>query len=289
MLVGRKIVVDDVGDVMNIKTTSRNAGGNENGSLARAESTNGVLALSLGAITVDASARDLAVEQVIINLICSTLRVNKDDSTSRRSRHEQVENGLLLHGGLDIDDFLLDVLVRTTSTTNTNANVIMSEMLSGEVASNLGEGSGKHHVGDVALILIYAASVGVEERRGRRRTTALHDLLQLSFPVGLEHLISFVNDHVLEALQGEKVRSVNEVAKTTGCSNENIAALLKLDDLLGDWTTAVDDAGTKHGSIAETTSLIEDLGGKLTSWADDQDQGLSLDWWSHPLYEESRV
>ena len=76
-------------------------------------------------------------------------------------------------------------------------------------------------------------------------------------------------------VQGEDVRFAHDVDETTRSSNENVTTFLELSDLLTDWTTTICNAGTKHGAIAQTTSLIEDLCAKLTSGSDNEDQWLS--------------
>src|SRR5947209_26195 len=67
----------------------------------------------------------------------------------------------------------------------------------------------------------------------------------------------------------------HEVEQTSWRSNENVTSALKFVLLLSLWCTAVRDARSKHGAIAETTSFIEDLGAQLTSGGNNQDQGLS--------------
>lgn len=87
----------------------------------------------------------------------------------------------------------------------------------------------------------------------------------------MQHLISLIDDHVLETLESQESRTAHEVNQTTGSGNEQIATLRKQRDLLTKRATTVDDTGTKHGTITKASSLIKDLGGKLSVGADDED------------------
>jgi hypothetical protein len=90
----------------------------------------------------------------------------------------------------------------------------------------------------------------------------------------LEHLISLVNNHVLETLQSQNFRAINEVHETTRGANDNITTLLELLDLLADRATSIDDARAKHRAVTKAPSLVKDLGRKLTARADNENEGL---------------
>ena len=55
-----------------------------------------VLTFALSTICMDGRARVVEIEQVIINEVGRTLRVDEDDGTSRRRRLEKVREALLL-------------------------------------------------------------------------------------------------------------------------------------------------------------------------------------------------
>src|SRR6187402_3401895 len=114
-------------------------------------------------------------------------------------------------------------------------------------------------------------------------------MLELSFPIRVEHLVSLINDHVFKTLKGQDMRTVDKVTKTTRSANEDIASLLKLQDLLTDWATTIDDTRAKHGTIAETTGLIEDLGSQLSTWCYNQNQWLSANTRGDTRLEGGRV
>jgi hypothetical protein len=73
---------------MDIKASSGNTSRDQNRSLAIPECANGILTLTLSTIGVDGRARNIEVEEVIIDLVGSALRIDEDDRTSGRSRHQ---------------------------------------------------------------------------------------------------------------------------------------------------------------------------------------------------------
>lgn len=73
------------------------------------------------------------------------------------------------------------------------------------------------------------------------------------------------------------MRSVHEVLETPRRGNQNIAALAEFHDLLRDGSTAIHHTRAKHGAIAESSSFVEDLSGKLTGRSNDQDEWLRAD------------
>lgn len=150
-----EVVVDDMHNIMNVEATSRDACSDQDGILTQTERANTILTLTLGAIAMNGDAGEVLVEQKVVKLVSSTLAIDEDDGTSRRGRQEQVLYSTTLHGCLNIDDILLDVQVGATSTANSNANMNMSKVGLGKITSLLREGSGKQHVLDVSLLLVY--------------------------------------------------------------------------------------------------------------------------------------
>jgi uncharacterized protein YoxC len=103
----------------------------------------------------------------------------------------------------------------------------------------------------------------------------------------MQHLISLINNHVLETLESQKSRTIHEINQPTRGSNEEITALLEQWNLLTKRATTIDDTRTKHGTVAKASGLVEDLSSKLSVGADDENQRLSTI--SLTLPHESRV
>lgn len=105
-------------------------------------------------------------------------------------------------------------------------------------------------------------------------TSASHDRLNILGPAVGEEFISLVKNEVSHPTEGKNVRTFNEVAKTTGGGNENVAAPSKLLDLVTERTATVGNAGSEHCTVAEFACLVENLNGQLASWAHDNNERL---------------
>jgi len=151
----REIEVDHVHHVLDVETTSGDSGRDEDANCTDAKRANSVFTLALGAIRVDRGGRHTNVVQVVVELVGAALAVDEHDGTGGRTRVQQVEESLALGRGLDIDDVLLDVGVCGASTANADADKVVGEVLLCEIASGSGEGRGEHHVGDVAVLLVW--------------------------------------------------------------------------------------------------------------------------------------
>lgn len=81
----------------------------------------------------------------------------------------------------------------------------------------------------------------------------------------------------LDAGHGKDTRTVHEIADTTWCGNEDVTALSEFLQVVLDWNTAVGTGWAKHGTVAETASFIEDLLRELTSWYQNDNEGLGAD------------
>lgn len=57
-------------------------------------------------------------------------------------------------------------------------------------------------------------------------TSTFQDLLQVLFPIRVQHLIGFVDDYVLQATKGQDLRTADEVNEATRGTNQDVASLL---------------------------------------------------------------
>lgn len=196
----------------------------------------GVFALKLRTLAVDEDSRQGARIEVVVNLLDTRNTVNEDESATCLFSIEQVDQGIHLGFTVDEDDVLSDILVGGASTTDTDAKVVLRHVLTGELATALGEGSREHHeqvVGVGIGICGHGQHVSGFIHRGLRLTPAIHDLFQLLRPVVVEHLVSLIDDAVprpcvsgevvksmivslLDSAHGENVGPVHEIAEATG-------------------------------------------------------------------------
>ena len=99
VLDGREVKVDDMHDITNVKTTSRDTGSDHDGCFASAEGTTvvvssaseakrvnlqSILALTLSTIGVDRGGGQTVVEQEVIDEVRRLLALDEDQGTGRR-------------------------------------------------------------------------------------------------------------------------------------------------------------------------------------------------------------
>lgn len=77
-----------------------------------------------------------------------------------------------------------------------------------------------------------------------------------------------------DALERQNICLVHEVHNPTRRANQDVTPFLELLPLLAHRSSTVSNAWTKHGAITQASRFVEDLSGKLSSRADDQNQGL---------------
>ena len=154
------------------------------------------------------------IVQEIVKEIGCLLVIDKDDRACRRHGQQQVKDAITLLGFIDkknLESFsflsairehraylLGDIDVRRSSSSNTNANVILSHVFLGHSAGFLRKSGREHHVDVIIVIVgICEESASAEDVKNWRLTSA-HNLAHIVHPVGAHHFISLVNDGVSE-------------------------------------------------------------------------------------------
>lgn len=120
---GWKIIVDNMHDILNINTASRDSGGDQDGSIASTERAHGSLTFLLSAVTVHGGDGELHVEQEVIKIVGLLPTVHKDNGSNSRHLRKETEKKVSLFMALGLDDDLLDVLSGAAGTTNTESDV----------------------------------------------------------------------------------------------------------------------------------------------------------------------
>lgn len=123
--VGGKIVVDDVGDVGDIETTSGDGSGDHDGGAPTSERLEGKLSLALGTVSVDRSRLEVVLGEETFEEIGHALRLDEDEGESTgREGEEDVEENRALVVIFDVLDLLGDVLRGGTDTTDGKEDVV---------------------------------------------------------------------------------------------------------------------------------------------------------------------
>ena len=107
-----------------------------------------------------------------------------------------------------------------------------------------------------------------------RLTTTSHDDLQVISPRIVEHLVSLVDDCVLDAVHAENIWLAHEVHETTTSTDEDIATLAQVLDVHAEREATVSDAWTKHRAVAHATCLVKNLHRQLAGGHEDEHERL---------------
>lgn len=146
--------------------------------------------------TVNEGGRQLLVVEEVIKVLDGSDGVTEDHGQSRLHAGEQVIGGLLLGITLHPNDILLHVLVGRACATHTDTNVVLRHILASQATSLFGKSGAEHHVNMVGILVgVWELSQNpLKLTRMWSQTSSAHDLAELSLPVGLEHLVSLIDD-----------------------------------------------------------------------------------------------
>jgi hypothetical protein len=137
--VGRKIIVDNVGDVGDIETTSRDGSSHQDRAATVAEELKSTFTLTLGSVSVDGGSREVLVDEEIGQRVGHTLGLDEDEGQTGSVRVEDVKKNRALVNVLDKFDLLGDVLRGGTDTADGQEDVVLEE-ISGKHLNVAGEG-----------------------------------------------------------------------------------------------------------------------------------------------------
>ena len=126
--VGWKIVIDNMGDVGNVKTTSSNSGSNKNWAVSSAEHLQSTLALTLSTIAVNGGSREMLVDEEVAEIVGHALGLDEDQGQSLFGRLKDVKQDGALIGVLDVFNALGNVLRSGANTTNRQEDVVLEEI-----------------------------------------------------------------------------------------------------------------------------------------------------------------
>ena len=204
-----EIVVDDVGDVGNVETSSCDSGRNEDGGTSRSEGLQCHLTFALGAVTVDGCSGHTVTEQKVAQHIRHALCLDENKGQAEvvlALARKNIEQNTTLVLVLDILDLLRNVLAGGADTTDTEEDVVLQKV-AGEHLDVAREG-GREHEG---LTLGSA-----------RHVLALHDTTNLGLETHVKHTIRLVEDEILDIGKAD-ASTLDQVDETTGCRAEKVA------------------------------------------------------------------
>lgn len=150
----RQLIVDNVHDVTNVDATSTNASSNENGCVPCSKTPHGSFSVSLRAVTVDRNDGQFTIPEKVVQIIHLHSAVDKDDGANSSHLLEKVDQSIPLVTAVNLDDVLLDVCRSASSSTDTESNMRLSEILLGQFASFSREGGREETEFHVAFVLL---------------------------------------------------------------------------------------------------------------------------------------
>jgi len=241
----RQLKVDDELYLLDINTSSKDVGGDEDSDGSLSELLHDNVTLGLVHIAHHGVDGVLVLSHESGKLLNTLLGVAEDDAlVDVHSGIQLVEDvvlpGLLLNSNVELSDTFKGQL----GLVNQNSDGVVHEVL-GELEGLGGKGGGEK--GDLDIL-------------GK----VLENLLNLVSEADLEHLISLVHDEQLEVVSLED-SSLQEVEHSSGSSNNDVDAVLNVLDALlhaGSTDTGVDlDAEVLSESVDDKSDLNSELSG----------------------------
>ncbi|KUI63848.1 hypothetical protein VM1G_12026 [Cytospora mali] len=257
--VSGQIVVHNVSDVGDIKTTSSDSSCDQNWATGITEHLESTLTLALSAVAVNGSGWEVLVDQEVRQGVGHALGLDENEGQTGTVGVENVEQNRALVDVLNVLNLLSNVLRSRTNTTNRQEDVVLQEVASQHL-NVPGEGGGKHEglaVLDTGHILTLdnAANLGLETH--------------------VQHTISLIENEVLDVLQGDTT-TLYEIDQTSRSSHQEIASTLNLTKLRADVSSTVDDTRPHPRTVGELSRLVVNLGDQLTGWGEDERRGVGL-------------
>ena len=248
LLVLGALVVDDVGDIVNVDATRGNIGCNQNIDLAITESAQSLLTRTLTEVAVKGSNRETALAKLVGNARSRTLSTTENHSATAASCLQDTRNDLSLVHGVSAVDHLLDrvdglsLIVRIL-----RADVgRLGHKLTSQRDHRAGHGCReKHHV----------------TVRGNARKQGFH----VREEAKVKHLVGLVKDNVFHAVEVQHTLT-EQIDQAAGGADDDIRASLECFNLgfKRDTTVDVNDARRQvRGGYPEVFGhLLGELAGR---------------------------
>ena len=247
----RGLVVDDVGDVVDVDAAGCDVGGHEDLDRAVAEGTQGLLAGRLPHVAVDGADGETAARQLLGDLRSGALRAGEDDRPAAALRLQDAGgHGGLVHAVRHEHDLLRGGVGLG------GADVLGPDVHRlGEEAAGQGDDRPRHRRGEQHRLV----------RVGERR----EDLLDVRQETQVEHLVGLV-EHQDGHLVQLQVTALVEVDETARGAYDHVDALLQGLDLLLVGAAAV-DRGQPHRQLRRgARQILADLHRQLAGGHDHQ-------------------
>jgi len=239
-------------DVRDVQTTGSHRRRDEDRGLARLERVEGILPFPLRPVAVDRRRRVALPVQKLLERVCATLRLDKDERERLRRRGvEQVQQEITLVPFVDPDQLLRHVVRRLPYSPDRQENVVVQKV-PGKPLNLLWERGRKHQ---------RLPSV----RAWRRHVVLLYNPTNLRLEPHVKHAVSLVKHQMGHALNANNP-PLHQVNKSAWRRHQQHAAALDQPDLVPDRRAAVANANADHSSVGELPGFFKDLHRQLSGW-----------------------
>jgi len=198
--VGGKVIVDNMGNIGNIETTSSDSGGDQDGSVTLTESLEGHFTLPLGSVTMNRRGRVVAGDEEVGENVGHPLGLDEHKSQATLGFHgKDVQEDRALIVVLDILDLLGDVLGGGANTADGEEDVVLEEVLGEDL--DVAWKCGAEHEGLTVM--------------DTRHILSLNDATDLVFETHVKHAVGLVKDKVPDVGKADTT-TFDEINETSG-------------------------------------------------------------------------
>ncbi|MBD0690097.1 hypothetical protein BG452_29735 [Streptomyces sp. CBMA123] len=252
LLVLGALVVDDVGDALDVDAAGSHVGADQDVDLAVAEGAQRLLAGALAEVAVDGAGREAALGQLVGHVGGGALGAAEDHRQPAAVGLQDARDRLDLVQGVGTEDVLLGV---------------------GDGGAGVVRGGGPDVRG---LAHVPAGEVDDLARHGGREQQGLplgrqhgDDLLDVGQEAQVEHLVGLVEDQRADLGQVQLLLA-GEVQQSARGADHDVDALVERLDLRLVRPAAVDREHADVADLAGGLQVVGDLGAELTRRDDDQ-------------------
>mmetsp|Transcript_20121 Transcript_20121/g.41456 ORF Transcript_20121/g.41456 Transcript_20121/m.41456 type:complete len:499 (-) Transcript_20121:512-2008(-) len=251
--VGWEIVVDHIGDIGNIQTTTCDIGSCHNGGNSALETAQGIFTFTLRLVSVNGASRESVLAQDVFEVVAVTLCLRKDQNQTIFNRQEKLHQGVELIAIFDELDRLSDILGCRTDTANGQKDVIAKE-ITGQSLDLGRESRTKHH--SLTFLTL-------------RHSRFFNNATNLWFETHIKHSIGFVQHQELDVFHAQAT-TLDQIHQSSRGCHQQITTTFDLTELFSDFGTTVNADGSDTGAVGETTSFFVNLLSKFAGWGHDQ-------------------
>ena len=254
--VGGQVIVENDADVGDVEAARGDVGSYEHWAASNAEHVQRLLALPLRAVSVDGRGLDALVLQCVLERVCASLGLYKDE-------REALARGEDLHQPVDllavpapaVLHLLRDEVGGAAHSADCEEDVVLQKVLR-QALDLFGERGAEHQ--RLSLLL--------------RHVRAGDDLSDLRLEPHVQHAVGLIEDEELDHRQRDAA-SLEEVDQAAGSGHEDVAPPLDLPQLIADVLAAVHHHRLEPGAVHKLARLVVDLSGQLARGSQHQRRG----------------